>query len=663
MTKEEIEFLKEMANDKSVPADERKLYKDELKKAGISVGGGSKKKSTKKKSTKKKATKKKLSSESIAELKKKIKETTGKTEKECEDIIAQYKALRTKTNSQKKKQKKSAEKNKKRVSSLKKKGDIIKGTDEKTADATLKTTKKEVKDKVEKEIKVIEKQVKKQVNKTNLKPADNKKAVDKKVKSETKKVAKKMVVDTSGIITAITTSLAQHDKDSAKEFLLKLRSDIDKLIKKYVWGGELGSNSYEKGGEITQEKINNLANRLIEESEYYYELEEDGYSSEVIFEKAQEEAEEMLERGEDYEKGGIISFSDGFIFKEVSKEYAKKNWNKREIFGINQSEETEGLIDSSDDLEDFDTFGIDISESDERIHKGCTCESVFNCDCEGDENYKKGGRLKSALMRDRKYVSEQEWEQRYSKGKNRPRYKKKNKFVDGGTTSELFELVIDDGGKAEDLAIELNNDGMVGEPDFEWEYDGDDVYTYYDGDDFDLLNRYAVGVAESNGFNVQVSQYAKGGIVKEDLMQFNEDLDNGESVVVVGKDGLNYIYQGTTEDYEGVAITDTFDRLGDINPETTYQIIPLSQIEEIKIDENIFAKGGKILDNKRIPTKFDDEFIEVNLEQFVNYYDGTDYYEVRVYRDDIKDGHTWSRHFNLKDARKDFAKYISRYKK
>ena len=38
----------------------------------------------------------------------------------------------------------------------------------------------------------------------------------------------------------------------------------------------------------------------------------------------------------------------------------------------------------------------------------------------------KGGRLKSALMRDRKYVSNEEWEKRYSKGTNRPRYKKRH---------------------------------------------------------------------------------------------------------------------------------------------------------------------------------------------------------------------------------------------
>ena len=64
---------------------------------------------------------------------------------------------------------------------------------------------------------------------------------------------------------------------------------------------------YAKGGEITQTEIDSLARKLLDESDYYYELEQEGYySSEVIFEKAQEEAEEMLERGEGYAKGGKV---------------------------------------------------------------------------------------------------------------------------------------------------------------------------------------------------------------------------------------------------------------------------------------------------------------------------------------------------------------------
>ena len=59
------------------------------------------------------------------------------------------------------------------------------------------------------------------------------------------------------------------------------------------------------------------------------------------------------------EKGGFITFSDGYKFQEVSKSFAEKNWDKMEIYGINISEESEGLIDSKNDIEDYDNFGIE----------------------------------------------------------------------------------------------------------------------------------------------------------------------------------------------------------------------------------------------------------------------------------------------------------------
>ena len=59
------------------------------------------------------------------------------------------------------------------------------------------------------------------------------------------------------------------------------------------------------------------------------------------------------------EKGGEITFSDGYTFKEVTKEYAKKNWYKEEIYGLNLDEESEGLIDEKGKIEDFDTFGME----------------------------------------------------------------------------------------------------------------------------------------------------------------------------------------------------------------------------------------------------------------------------------------------------------------
>lgn len=581
LTKEEIEFFKEMATDKSIkmPDDERKEYVAQLKKEGISVGS---KKTTKKKSKKK--SKVKMSSESVAELKKKIKDTTGKTEKECEDIIAQYKSIREKTNKS----------NKKRVSTLKKKGEIIKGTDEKTADAVLETTKKEVKDKIEKEIKVVEKEAKKQVDKTNLKPADNKKAVEKKVKAETKKITKKMVVDTSGIISAITSSLASHDKDSAKEFLIKLRSDVDKLIKKYVWGGNMAitqtyniaqsnmssssvnpsqfadGGEIEKGGEVGKtyqikgadvrfyednyeegekdqfhsyylgendfpyktkfsnkkdlfETLNDFVSYADMKEEDFYVDEDTIQTSAIVkhekgsdwdeFSAPTEKEKELWKKGEmklysaqfvfPYEvyKKEKLEFADGgsvdwgFIEEHYpnydgSDEIMQNNDLQRyvdgedidaemvkEEWGFSTMKEAKEMLDTSNEqimitamenknsgykkggtiIHSSDKYGSDYWLDNDGVlfYRPITTDgSVEEWSLVSEEafseserkefdkemkklfgkkiNFKKGGRLKSALMRDRKYVSEQEWEQRYSKGKNRPRYKKKSKFEVGG---------------------------------------------------------------------------------------------------------------------------------------------------------------------------------------------------------------------------------------
>ena len=105
-------------------------------------------------------------------------------------------------------------------------------------------------------------------------------------------------------------------------------------------------------------------------------------------------------------------------------------------------------------------------------------------------------------------------------------------FAKGGETSKLFELVINNGGKAEDLAYELNNDRMVGEPDFEWEHYGDEVYTSCQDDDFDLLNRYAVGIAKSEGFDVKVSKFEKGGEVEK--KENNEMIIGGLAGILLG---------------------------------------------------------------------------------------------------------------------------------
>ena len=183
----------------------------------------------------------------IEKAKAEIKAKTGKTEEECEAIIEQYRALRTKAQEGKRKAEQANADNKKRVEKLDQKGDLIEGTNVKTADAVIESTAKDVAEKIEQQIEAVEdkaeKEAKAEVAKDNTikTPKDKKEAVkekvDEKVKKETKIVVERVVIDTSALLTSIATSLGKFDKDSQKEFLIKLRSDIDKLLAKYAFGG------------------------------------------------------------------------------------------------------------------------------------------------------------------------------------------------------------------------------------------------------------------------------------------------------------------------------------------------------------------------------------------------------------------------------------------
>jgi hypothetical protein len=176
-----------------------------------------------------------------------LKAKTGKTEEECETIIEQYRDLRTKAQTRKAKEEEASKENKKRVEKLERKGDIIEGTNEKTADAVIETATQEVADKIEKQIEVVEQKAEKEAkaevakDKTLKTPKDKKEAVEKKVEQKvsekTKTIVKRVVIDTSALLTSIATTLGKFDKDSQKEFLIKLRSDIDKLLTKYAFGG------------------------------------------------------------------------------------------------------------------------------------------------------------------------------------------------------------------------------------------------------------------------------------------------------------------------------------------------------------------------------------------------------------------------------------------
>jgi hypothetical protein len=176
-----------------------------------------------------------------------LKAKTGKTEEECEKIINQYRELRAKAQTRKAKEEEASKENKKRLEKLEDKGDLIAGTKEKTADAVIETTTKDVAEKIVKEIEAIEDKAKKDAktevakDKT-LKTSEEKKEkvaekVKEKVSQKTKPMIQRIVIDTSALLTSIATTLGKFDKDSQKEFLIKLRSDIDKLLTKYAFGG------------------------------------------------------------------------------------------------------------------------------------------------------------------------------------------------------------------------------------------------------------------------------------------------------------------------------------------------------------------------------------------------------------------------------------------
>jgi len=178
----------------------------------------------------------------IEKAKEDLKKKTGKTEEECEKIIEQYKSLRSQSNTRKKAEKKQTDNNKKRVSKLKDTGKTISGTTEKTAEAELESTKKKVEEKLDKEIKKEVKKVEEVIKKEKLEPKKEKEKVSKKVDEKVKTITTKVSVDTSGIIKAISSSLNDFSPENSKVFLLKLRNDIDKLLKDYQYGGSTPSD-------------------------------------------------------------------------------------------------------------------------------------------------------------------------------------------------------------------------------------------------------------------------------------------------------------------------------------------------------------------------------------------------------------------------------------
>lgn len=66
-----------------------------------------------------------------------------------------------------------------------------------------------------------------------------------------------------------------------------------------------------------------------------------------------------------FEKGGkaearVITFADGFQFREVTFDYAKQNWKKESIYEIMEDEETEHLVEDESGLSESATYGVEM---------------------------------------------------------------------------------------------------------------------------------------------------------------------------------------------------------------------------------------------------------------------------------------------------------------
>lgn len=256
---EQLAKYKQRANDMSLSEDVRAKFRAIVEKFESAVEGEPAKpakaprkpRATKEKTPAKRGRKPASTSESKADAYEKakadLKKKTGKTEEECESIIEQYRELRAKAQTRKAKEEEASKENKKRVEKLERKGDIIEGTNEKTADAVIETATQEVADKIEKQIEAVEQKAEKEAkaevakDKTLKTPKAKKEAVEakveKKVAEKTKTIVKRVVIDTSALLISISESLGKFDKDSQKEFLIKLRSDIDKMLAKFAFGG------------------------------------------------------------------------------------------------------------------------------------------------------------------------------------------------------------------------------------------------------------------------------------------------------------------------------------------------------------------------------------------------------------------------------------------
>jgi hypothetical protein len=438
---EEREFylkgLKDTIGKLEKDADEDLKKEISRLKTKFSLGGAKKtpapKKTPAKKTTAKRTTKPKTTKEEREKKKAEVKDATGKTIEECKEILAKYEAMRLKTNKEQKE----------RVSELKKKDEIIEGTNVKTADATTKTTAKEVAPKIKKEVEQIEKEAeieaKKVVKPQGKTATEVKKQVEKKkdelIEKKVEDMTKDLASASANFVKSVQSEIAKFSKDDAKKFLIDLRKQIDTLLRAYGYGGELsaGVQAYEipwaGGGRPTMyAKGGNILGALSQDwgrdSDVYLAV-HDSYVAYDSDEKAKEVLEEydMLE---DYEhlfaKGGktrstwSIKQDRRFLSKEpweqaykpkrkgnyfskggyvdLFEEYEQQPPKVRAIYDKYEEKIIDGdfdYSDSADFLKEMQSIGYTFDYGLDNVPYGLRPIGVDLNELEGYEEYAKGG--------------------------------------------------------------------------------------------------------------------------------------------------------------------------------------------------------------------------------------------------------------------------------
>lgn len=129
-----------------------------------------------------------------------------------------------------------------------------------------------------------------------------------------------------------------------------------KGVKKMADGGEVMVELKRRGFS------NSEAERLVKKHDYLVDVADTAEEAANDIERYDDSENEFPDVPElKFSKGGdTITFPDGYQFKKVSKDFATKNWAKKEIYGLDLESNTEALIENAKDLTRFEVFAEEV---------------------------------------------------------------------------------------------------------------------------------------------------------------------------------------------------------------------------------------------------------------------------------------------------------------